>query len=98
MYLHGLCAFNIFSYEMSLSCWTFRKHDREPLFGHGNTFGRGRPVCRTFIFWLVDIRPLLEPGAQSILVYGREGDWMYINNRLIRNPHNVLHTSAAKKV
>ncbi len=40
----GLGAFNIVSYEMSLSCWTFRKHDREPLFGHGNTFDRG-PTC-----------------------------------------------------
>ena len=25
----------------------FRKHDREPYFGHGNTFDRGLPVCAT---------------------------------------------------
>ncbi len=40
----SLCTLNIFSYEISLSCGTFRKHDREPLFGHGNTFDRGLPV------------------------------------------------------
>jgi hypothetical protein len=27
-----------------LSCDKFRNHHREPLFGHGNTFDRGRPV------------------------------------------------------
>ncbi len=34
----------MFSYEISLSCGTFEKHDREPLFGLGNTFDRGLPV------------------------------------------------------
>ncbi len=43
----GLWTLNIFSYEISLSCGTFIKHDREPLFGNGNTFSRGRPVCVT---------------------------------------------------
>ncbi len=38
-----LWTLNIFSYEISLSCGTFIKHDREPLFGNGNTFDRGRP-------------------------------------------------------
>ncbi len=40
----GLCTLNIFEYEISLSCGKFRNHHREPLFGHGNTFDRGRPV------------------------------------------------------
>ncbi len=40
----GLCTLNIFDYEISLSCGKFRKHYREPLFGDGNTFGRGLPV------------------------------------------------------
>jgi hypothetical protein len=38
------CTLNIFSYEISISCGTFRKHDREPLYGHGNTVDRGLPV------------------------------------------------------
>jgi hypothetical protein len=42
--LPGLCTLNIFEYEISLSCGKFRNHHREPLFGHGNTFDRGRPV------------------------------------------------------
>ncbi len=42
--LSGMCALNIFEYEISLSCGKFRNHHREPLFGHGNTFNRGRPV------------------------------------------------------
>ncbi len=42
--LPGLCTLNIFEYEISLSCGKFRKHHRMPLFGHGNTFGRGLPV------------------------------------------------------
>jgi hypothetical protein len=36
--LPGLFTLNIFDYEISLSCWKFRNHHREPLFGHGNTF------------------------------------------------------------
>ncbi len=40
----GLWTLNIFSYEIPLSCGTFIKHDREPLFGNGNTFNRGQPV------------------------------------------------------
>jgi hypothetical protein len=40
----GLCTLNIFEYEISLSCRKFRNHHQEPLFGHGNTFDRGRPV------------------------------------------------------
>ncbi len=39
-----LCTLNVFDYEISLSCEKVRKHHREPLFGHGNTFGRGLPV------------------------------------------------------
>ncbi len=42
--LQGLCTLNIFDYDISLSCGKFRNHQREPLFGHGNTFDRGRPV------------------------------------------------------
>jgi hypothetical protein len=42
MYVRGLCMLDILSYEIFLS--TFRKHDREPLLGHGNTFDRG-PTC-----------------------------------------------------
>ncbi len=42
--LPGLCTLNIFEYEISKSCRKFRNHHREPLFGHGNTFDRGRPV------------------------------------------------------
>jgi hypothetical protein len=38
--LPGLCTFKIFEYEISLSCGKFKKHHREPLFGHGNTFDR----------------------------------------------------------
>jgi len=45
--LPGLCTLNIFEYEISLSCGKFRNHHREPLFGHGNTFDRGRPVVYT---------------------------------------------------
>ncbi len=30
--------------EIPLKCGKFRNHHREPLFGHGNTFDRGRPV------------------------------------------------------
>ncbi len=40
-----VCTLNIFDYEISLSCGKCRKHHREPLFGHSNTFGRGLPVC-----------------------------------------------------
>ncbi len=40
-----LYQYNIFEYEISLSCGKFRNHHREPLFGHGNTFDRGRPVA-----------------------------------------------------
>ncbi len=43
----GMCTLNIFDCEISLSCGKFRKHHREPLFGHGNTFGRGLPVVET---------------------------------------------------
>ncbi len=43
----GLCTLNIFEYEISLSCGKFRNHPREPLFGHDNTFDRGRPVGQT---------------------------------------------------
>ncbi len=32
----GLCTVNVLDYEISLSCEKFRKHHREPLFGHGN--------------------------------------------------------------
>ena len=46
--LPGLCTLNIFEYEISLSCGKFRNHHREPLFGHGNTVDRGRPVVGTF--------------------------------------------------
>ncbi len=42
--LPGLCTLNIFEYEISLSCGKFRNHHRELLFGHSNTFNRGRPV------------------------------------------------------
>ncbi len=51
--LPGLCALNIFEYEISLSCGKFRNHHREPLFGHGNTFNRGRPVYISFSKLLV---------------------------------------------
>jgi|688.fasta_scaffold503836_1 hypothetical protein len=37
----GLCTLNIFVYGIFLSCGKFRKYHREPLFRHGNTFGRG---------------------------------------------------------
>jgi hypothetical protein len=47
--LPGLCALNIFEYEISLSCGKFRNHHREPLLGHGNTFDRGRPVVYTYL-------------------------------------------------
>ncbi len=40
----GLWTLNIFAYEIYLRRVTFTKHDCEPLFGHGNTFYRGRPV------------------------------------------------------
>ncbi len=52
----GLCTLNIFSYEIFLSCEILRKHDREPLFGHGNTFGRGLPVGGPF--WLLKLRQM----------------------------------------
>jgi hypothetical protein len=42
--LPGLCTLNIFEYEISLSCRKFKNHHQEPLFGHGNTFDRGRPM------------------------------------------------------
>jgi hypothetical protein len=45
--LPGLCTLNIFEYEISLSCWKFRNHHREPLSGHSNTLDRGRPVAIT---------------------------------------------------
>jgi hypothetical protein len=38
-------TYSIFDYEIFLSCGKFSKHHREPLFGHGNTFDRGQPVC-----------------------------------------------------
>ncbi len=50
--LPGLCTLNIFEYEISLSCGKFRNHHREPLFGHGNTFDRGRPV---YIYTIIHI-------------------------------------------
>jgi hypothetical protein len=43
--LPGLCTLNILDSEISLiSCGKFRKHHREPLFGHGNTVARGLPT------------------------------------------------------
>jgi hypothetical protein len=33
--------------RVSLRCGKFRKHDCEPLFGHGNTFDTGLPVRNT---------------------------------------------------
>ncbi len=48
--LPGLCTLNIFEYEISLICGKFRNHHREPLFGHGNTFDRGRPVSLPLFF------------------------------------------------
>ncbi len=48
--VHGLpelCTLNIFESEISLGCRKFRNHHRKPLFGHGNTFDRGRPVVVT---------------------------------------------------
>ncbi len=48
--LPGLGTLNIFEYEISLSCGKFRNYHREPLFGHGNTFDRGRPVGAAALF------------------------------------------------
>jgi hypothetical protein len=50
--LPGLCTLNILEYEISVSCGKFRNHHREPLFGHGNTFDRGRPVVPKNIYLL----------------------------------------------
>ncbi len=40
----GLWTLNIFAYDIYLRWGTLTKPDREPLFGHGNTFDRGLPV------------------------------------------------------
>jgi hypothetical protein len=45
--LSGLWTLNIFAYDIYLRCGTLTKHDREPLFGYGNTFDRGLPVGKT---------------------------------------------------
>ncbi len=41
----GLWTLNIFAYDRYLRWGTLTKHDREPLFGHGDTFDRGLPVA-----------------------------------------------------
>ncbi len=56
--LPGMCTLNIFEYEISLSCGKFRNYHREPSFGHGNTFDRGRPVaatadCHDHLLWVM---------------------------------------------
>ncbi len=55
----GLWTLNIFADDLYLSWGTLTKHDREPMFGHGNTFDRGRrPVgpcmwnCNLSLTWL----------------------------------------------
>jgi len=48
--LKTVCTLSVYIkyiyYDISLSFRTFRRHDREPLFGHGNSFGRGLPVVK----------------------------------------------------
>jgi hypothetical protein len=46
----SLWTLNILGYEIYLRRVIFTKHDCEPLFGHGNTFDRGRPVVLTSSF------------------------------------------------
>ncbi len=73
--LPGLCTLNIFEYEISLSCGKFRNHHREPLFGHGNTFDRGRPVAnqrtskKQFTLNTCSCLKLESPTPQILYVY-----------------------------
>ncbi len=53
--MNGLWTLNIFAYEIYLRWGTFTKHDREPLFGHGNTFDRGLSVVHTTTVYNIDI-------------------------------------------
>ena len=51
---------------MSVSSWTFiKKHDREPLFGHGNTFDRGRPVVGDLFHF---VSPYRTPSVRSSIL------------------------------